>query len=297
MDAYGRLVARGFLESRRGSGFFVRDRIPVVPAVHAPHPTALATDAPPHQLDMVWLVRNMFRQLPPEKTPGLGSLPDDWLDGVRVARHFLQPGVVIFVDDPAWFLMFGSFATLGAKMVGIPRPADGPDIARLSALAALHRPKLYVINSVLDNPTSASLSAAMAFKILKIAEQHDFMIVENDIYGDVHPGSSVQSATRIAANTWNACAASPTARDRTMRQLEKAGLKVDIHTSAGMFVWTDTGCDTNRLTEQATAQGFLLAHGSLFSPDQLPSSRKRVNVATMADPGIWRFFEQALGRA
>ncbi|MFX5718636.1 aminotransferase class I/II-fold pyridoxal phosphate-dependent enzyme, partial [Acinetobacter baumannii] len=34
-----------------------------------------------------------------------------------VARHFLRPGDVIFVDDPAWFLMFGSFAALGAKIV------------------------------------------------------------------------------------------------------------------------------------------------------------------------------------
>jgi len=77
-----------------------------------------------------------------------------------VARHFLRPGDVIFVDDPAWFLMFGSFAALGAKVVGIPRLADGPDIAKLAELAALHKPRLYVINSVLHNPTSISLSAA-----------------------------------------------------------------------------------------------------------------------------------------
>ncbi len=423
VEAYDRLVARGFLESRRGSGFFVRDRTPVMPATRAPHPLAEPPNLQPRQLDVVWLVRNMFRQLPPEKTPGLGILPNDWLDGDLVAnglraisrqnmnlllqygtpqgflplrqqlqlklaeleiaatpeqivttagvtqaldlvaRHFLQPGDVIFVDDPAWFLMFGSFATLGAKVVGIPRLADGPDIARLSEMAELHRPKLYVINSVLHNPTSTSLSAAKAFQILKLAEQHDFMIVEDDIYCDMHPGSAVQPATRIAAldqlnrviylsgfsKTLAAnlrvgfIAAAPQlardltdrkmlttlttseigervvykilseghyrkhverlrakldgARDRTVRQLEKAGLKVDIHTSAGMFVWTDTGCDTNRLTELAMDQGFLLAPGSLFSPNQLPSTRMRVNVATMADPGIWRFLEQTIARA
>ena len=420
VEAYDRLVARGFLESRRGAGFFVRERSPVIPAGRSSGPAA---DTQPRQLDVVWLVRNMFRQLPPEKTPGLGLLPNDWLDGELVAnglraisrqnmnlllqygipqgflplrqqlqlklaeleiaatpeqivttagvtqaldlvaRHFLQPGDVIFVDDPAWFLMFGSFATMGAKVVGIPRLADGPDIARLTEMAALHKPKLYVINSVLHNPTSTSLSAAKAFQILKIAEQHDFMIVEDDIYCDMHPGSAVQPATRIAAldqlhrviylggfsKTLAAnlrvgfiAAAAPLARDladrkmlttlttseigervvykilseghyrkhverlrgkldgardRTVRQLEQAGLKVDIHTPAGMFVWTDTGCDTNRLTEQAMEQGFLLAPGSLFSPNQLPSTRMRVNVATMADPGIWRFLEQALGTA
>jgi DNA-binding transcriptional MocR family regulator len=51
----------------------------------------------------------------------------------------------------------------------------------------------------MHNPTSTSLSAAKAFQILKIAEEHDFMIVEDDIYCDMHPGSAVQPATRLAA--------------------------------------------------------------------------------------------------
>jgi DNA-binding transcriptional MocR family regulator len=32
-----------------------------------------------------------------------------------VARHFLRPGDAVFVDDPAWFVMFASFAALGAR--------------------------------------------------------------------------------------------------------------------------------------------------------------------------------------
>ena len=251
VEAYDRLVASGFLISRRGSGFYVRDRHPLQAAQA---PTDRHNLAPP-KLDVVWLVRTMFRQLPPQKMPGSGLLPPAWLDGELianalravsrgnadlllsygspqgfaplrqqlslklaeldiaasadqfvttagvtqgldlVARHFLQPGDTIFVDDPAWFLMFGSFALLGAKVIGIPRLADGPDIAKLAELAALHRPRLYVINSVLHNPTSTSLSAAKAFQILKLAEQHDFMVVEDDIYCDMHPGG----ATRIAA--------------------------------------------------------------------------------------------------
>jgi DNA-binding transcriptional MocR family regulator len=69
----------------------------------------------------------------------------------------------------------------------------------LAELAALHRPKLYVINSVLHNPSSTSLSAAKAFQVLRLAEQHDFLVVEDDIYCDMHPGGDVQAATRLAA--------------------------------------------------------------------------------------------------
>lgn len=413
VEAYDRLVAKGFLESRRGSGFYVRERSPMVSASSS-RPAEMM---PPH-LDVVWLVRNMLRQHPPQKMPGSGLLPNDWLDGELIAnglraisrqnqnlllqygnpqgfvplrqqlqlklaeleiaatpdqivttsgitqgldliaRHFTLPGDTIFVDDPAWFLMFGSFATLGAKVVGIPRLPDGPDIAKLAELAAAHKPKLYVINSVLHNPTSTSLSAAKAFHILRIAEQHDFTIVEDDIYCDLHPGSTVQPATRIsaldqlnrviylggfsktlAANLRVGFIATSldmakrladrkmlstlttsdigerivykilseghyrkhvdrlrnkldNVRDKTVKHLERVGLTVDIATPAGIFVWVETGCDTNVLTEKALEEGFLLAPGSLFSPSQLPSTRMRVNVSTMADAGVLRFLER-----
>jgi DNA-binding transcriptional MocR family regulator len=116
-----------------------------------------------------------------------------------VAREFCRPGDTVFVDDPAWFLMFGSFAALGLHVVGIPRLADGPDLARLEEMAAAHKPRLYVINSVLHNPTSSTLSAAKAFQLLRIAEQHDMIVVEDDIYCDLHPGPAVQPVTRLAA--------------------------------------------------------------------------------------------------
>ena len=117
-----------------------------------------------------------------------------------MAREFTRPGDTVFVDDPAWFLMFGSFAALGLKVVGIPRLADGPDIAQLARHGgAAQAASLYVINSVLHNPSSTSLSAAKAFQVLRLAEEHGFTIVEDDIYCDLHPGSAVQPATRLAA--------------------------------------------------------------------------------------------------
>lgn len=416
VEAYDRLVAQGYLESRRGSGFYVRERAPLVAGT-----VAGSLEVSPPQLDVVWLVRNMFRDHPPQRMPGAGLLPPDWLDsemignalrgvsrqdagsllqygnpqgflllrqqlqlklaeleiaaspeqfvttsGVTqaldlIARHFAQPGDTVFVDDPAWFLMFGSFATLGIKVVGIPRLADGPDIARLDELAALHKPRLFVINSVLHNPTSTSLSAAKAFQVLKLAEQHDFIIVEDDIYCDLHPGKALQSATRIASldqlnrviylSSFSKTlapnlrvgfiAASPETakrladrkmlstltttelgervvykilseghyrkhverlrtrmdgvRERTIKQLERIGLQVDIAAGAGMFLWVDAGCDTTVLTEKALEQGILLAPGSLFSPHQLPSRRMRLNVTTMGDPAVMRFLEGELG--
>jgi hypothetical protein len=44
-------------------------------------------------------------------------------------------------------------------------------------------------------------------------------------------------------------------RDKTIRQMERIGLTIDVSAPAGMFVWTDTGCDTNVLTEKAMEHG------------------------------------------
>ena len=428
--SYDKLVARGYLESRRGAGFFVRERSPLntgersaAPAGPAGAAAAAPAQAAPQPLDVVWLIRNMFRQAPLQMSPGSGVLPADWLDGPAianalravgrqhagmllnygepqgflplrqqlqrklagleiaaapeqivttvgvtqaldlVAREFTRPGDTIFVDDPAWFLMFGSFAALGAKVVGIPRLADGPDLALLAQLAALHKPKLYVINSVLHNPSSTSLSAAKAFQVLRLAEQHGFTIVEDDIYCDLHPGSAVQPATRLAALDQlkrviylggfsksmaanlrvGFIATSPewarrladrkilstltssdigervvykilseglyrkqvdrirarldAIRPKALRQMERIGLAVDVAPAAGMFVWVDAGRDTIALAERSMAAGLLLAPGSLFSPNQLPSSRMRLNVAAMQEPAVWQFLEREIGAA
>lgn len=416
VEAYDRLVAKGYLESRRGAGFFVRERSSMISSGHVDQRSVESASQP---LDVVWLVRNMFRQLPPQKMPGSGLLPHDWLDGQLIAnglraisrehqnlllhygtpqgflplreqlrlklaeleiaataeqivttsgvtqaldliaREFTRPGDTIFVDDPAWFLMFGSFAALGARVVGIPRLADGPDIVKLRELAALHKPKLFIINSILHNPTSTSLSAAKAFQVLKVAEEYDFTIVEDDIYCDMSPpqagtrlatldqlhrviylsgfsktlaanlrvgfiATSAEMAIRLADRKMLTTLTTTEigervvykilseghyrkhvdrlrsrldgVRDKTIKLLEKTGLTVDVSSGAGMFAWADAHCDTNILAERAMAEGYLLAPGSLFSPNQLPSTRMRINVATMSDPGVLRFLGRALGK-
>jgi len=86
-------------------------------------------------------------------------------------------------------------------------------------------------------------------------------------------------------------------RARTLRQMERVGLRVDIAPPAGLFIWADAGMDTNVLTEKAMVHDLLLAPGSLFSPNQLPSTRMRINIATSQEPFVWEFLARELDRA
>lgn len=104
-----------------------------------------------------------------------------------VTRLMLKPGDVVLVDDPAYFNLFGMLRLAGAEVVGVPRLSDGPDMAALKTLLQVHKPKLFVTTSVLQNPTGSSISPAVSYELLRLAEQHDFYLIEDDVYGDFHP--------------------------------------------------------------------------------------------------------------
>lgn len=249
VETYDRLIAAGYVESRRGSGFFVRARraAPAQQMVSRPKPQRPV-------VDVVWLLRSILRQAPAIDHPGAGLLPATWLDsglvsaavravgrsagdallnygvpegylplrqqlsqrlaqvdigvapeqivtthGVThgidlVARHFLAPGDTVFVEDPAWFLIFGRLAAFGARLVGVPRGLDGPDTNVLANLLTRYQPKLFIVSSVLHNPTSTSISAANAHRVLKLADEYKFTILEDDVYGDLAPSRALRLA-------------------------------------------------------------------------------------------------------
>lgn len=56
-----------------------------------------------------------------------------------VAREFTRPGDTVFVDDLAWYLMFGSFAVMGLHVVGIPRLAALDQLQRMIYLDGLSK--------------------------------------------------------------------------------------------------------------------------------------------------------------
>jgi len=80
--AYDQLQAQGLAEARRQRGFFVREASPqrsnAAPATLAPRL------APP--VDATALIRGMFQGQPGRQGPGLGTLPEPWLDAALVER-------------------------------------------------------------------------------------------------------------------------------------------------------------------------------------------------------------------
>ncbi|NPD69862.1 PLP-dependent aminotransferase family protein (plasmid) [Lichenicola cladoniae] len=102
-----------------------------------------------------------------------------------IIRHLLEPGDVVFVDDPGYYPLFGKLRLAKVRMVGIRRRPDGPDLADLADNLAKVRPKLFFTQSLAHNPTGGTLSLPVAYGVLQAAERHGFAIVEDDAFADI----------------------------------------------------------------------------------------------------------------
>ena len=112
-----------------------------------------------------------------------------------LCRFFLEPGDTVLVDDPCYFNFHALLRAHRAKIVGVPYTPSGPDIEAFSQTVSEHRPRLYITNSAIHNPTGAVLSPVTAHRVLKLADQFGLTIIEDDIFADFEH----TAAPRLAA--------------------------------------------------------------------------------------------------
>ena len=112
-----------------------------------------------------------------------------------VSRTLLKAGDCVMVEEPGWAVEFARLHALGMRILPVPRRADGPDLAVMARYCEEHAPKLYVSVSVFHNPTGYCLTPGSAHRVLQLANQYNFHIVEDDTYGHIAPAH----ATRLSA--------------------------------------------------------------------------------------------------
>ena len=112
-----------------------------------------------------------------------------------ICRSFLQPGDTVLVEDPGFFLMFGRLRQEGIRLVPIKRRPEGLDLDALEAACREHRPRILFVQTALHNPTGWSSSAANLHKVLILAQQHGFLIAEDDVHGHFQQAQNTRLAS------------------------------------------------------------------------------------------------------
>lgn len=111
-----------------------------------------------------------------------------------ICRLLLRPGDTVLVDDPCYFNFPALLRAHQVRIVGIPFTPSGPDASAFEQALVVEKPRLYITNSALHNPTGASLSPQVAHRVLSAATTHGLTIVEDDIFADFEPASSPRLA-------------------------------------------------------------------------------------------------------
>ncbi|MFC7556966.1 PLP-dependent aminotransferase family protein [Pseudoroseomonas wenyumeiae] len=109
-----------------------------------------------------------------------------------VAQAFLSPGDTVLVEDPGYFMLFPMLEQRGLRLVPVERRPDGPCLEALEQACRREAPKAFFLQPVLHNPTGWTASAANLHRLLRIAERHNLLLVEDDAHGDLHGGEPVR---------------------------------------------------------------------------------------------------------
>ena len=112
-----------------------------------------------------------------------------------VSRTLLRAGDHVMVEEPGWAIEFARLEALGMRILPVRRTERGPDLEVMARYCELHAPKLFVSVSVLHNPTGYCLTPGSAHRLLQLASQHNFHIVEDDTYSHI----ASEAATRLCA--------------------------------------------------------------------------------------------------
>ncbi len=111
-----------------------------------------------------------------------------------ICRAFVQRGDAVLVEDPGYHLLRARLADSGARIVPVPRVPEGVDLARFEAALFEHQPRLAFIQTRLHNPTGWTAAPGNLYRLLSLAERHGVVIAEDDVYGQLLPGSTTTLA-------------------------------------------------------------------------------------------------------
>ncbi|SDS61229.1 aminotransferase-like domain-containing protein [Pseudomonas oryzae] len=119
-------------------------------------------------------------------------------------RVLVSAGDRVLVEQPTYTTNIQALHTYQARMTPVPIDADGLDIAALERLLAnaeadADLPKLLYTVPTFGNPSGATLSLARRLRLLELAVQYRFVIVEDDPYSELRfSGEPVSSLLALA---------------------------------------------------------------------------------------------------
>jgi 2-aminoadipate transaminase len=102
-----------------------------------------------------------------------------------IAHTLLDPGDVVAVELPTYIGGSASFFARSAELVGVQQDDEGIVPDSLREVASRRRIKLLYTIPNFQNPSGRLMTQARRAEVLRIAEELDFLVIEDDPYGEL----------------------------------------------------------------------------------------------------------------
>jgi 2-aminoadipate transaminase len=107
-----------------------------------------------------------------------------------LVQALCDPGDVVLSEEPTWSGAVACFRGAGAEVVTIPLDAEGTDVEALagelaSIVASGRQPKFFYTIPNFQNPTGVTTTLARRKRIVDLAHQYGFVVIEDDAYSDL----------------------------------------------------------------------------------------------------------------
>ncbi len=103
-----------------------------------------------------------------------------------LARTFIEPGDVVFVEDPSYFSAMRVFQMYGAKLVAMPNSQEGGlNIGLIDAMLLRYRPKFIYVLPTFQNPSGRVIGLEQRKQLMELAVRYQTFIIEEDPYFDL----------------------------------------------------------------------------------------------------------------
>ena len=86
------------------------------------------------------------------------------------------------VESPTFIGALSSLQATGARVIGVPVDEDGMDVDALERILARHEVKLVAVQPGCQNPTGRDLSAARRERLVELARERSFFILDDGVY-------------------------------------------------------------------------------------------------------------------
>jgi 2-aminoadipate transaminase len=102
-----------------------------------------------------------------------------------VAKVLLDPGDLVVVENPSYLAALQTFGAFEAKFATVGSDDQGMRTDDLERLLATHKPKLVYVVANFQNPKGTTLSLERRRELVRLAQRHRFLILEDDPYGEL----------------------------------------------------------------------------------------------------------------